>query len=367
MSKERFLVFPHHAFGGMTNVLMEVEIRVILACLANRTLVSLNKYPCAPQVEDHLYGRYREAAILDLFDLPVKHISMTKLYKRGFKELYFLPWEGDCASEAYFKFTDDLKYSEVEEGDFIDGRRYCWQFPNNDSDVWMAYSQKRTFCNSAYFFLASSSLKKKIQSIIQRIQPKRVYLDLAEKISKDLGSYNSIHIRLGDFKQWWINTPTSQDIVNNIAPVFSASEPLIICTDNSLDENFFRPVLKAFPQYIFIDQFIINKYQKELDALPFNDANVIALLSSLIASKGNIFAGSIYSTFTSAIHRRRLFENPKSPILFTSNPFDDSVKMENCEFKPSHSGTFSWNRLAFPNPESARANAWLREWPETIS
>ena len=151
MLKERFLVFPHHAFGGMTNVLMEIEIRVILACLANRTLVSLNKYPCAPQVEDHLYGRYREAAILDLFDLPVKHISMTKLYKRGFKELYFLPWEGDCASEAYFKLPDDLKYSEVEEEDFIDGRQYCWQFPNNDSDVWMAYSQKRTFCNSAYF------------------------------------------------------------------------------------------------------------------------------------------------------------------------------------------------------------------------
>ena len=101
--------------------------------------------------------------------------------------------------------------------------------------------------------------------------------------------------------------------------------------------------------------------------MPFNDANVIALLSSLIASKSNIFAGSIYSTFTSAIHRRRLFDDPKSPILFTSNPFDASVNMENCEFKPSHSGTFSWNRLAFPNPESARANAWLREWPETIS
>ena len=95
---------------------------------------------------------------LPTFDLPVKHISMTRLYKRGFKELYFLPWQGDCASEAYFKFSDDLKVSDVEKEDFIDGRQYCWQFPNNDSDVWMAYSQKRTFCNSAYFFLSSSSL-----------------------------------------------------------------------------------------------------------------------------------------------------------------------------------------------------------------
>ena len=104
MSSERYIVFPHQLLGGLTNMLMEIEIRVILANLANRTLVSLNKFPCSPQDEDHLFGRYREAAMLDLFDLPVKHISVTKMYKRGFKEAFILPWQGSCASEAYLNF-----------------------------------------------------------------------------------------------------------------------------------------------------------------------------------------------------------------------------------------------------------------------
>ena len=367
MSKDGFLVFPFHALGGMTNLLMELEIRVILAALSNRTLVSLNKYPSAPQPEDHLYGRYREAALLDLYDIPVKHISMTKLYKRGFKELYFLPWQGDCASEAYFKPYGMSTVSDHQEADFVDGRHFCWQFPDNEADVWVAYNQKRTFCNSAYFFLASGTTKKKIKNVVKQIQPKQIYLDLAGKISKDLQNYNAIHVRLGDFNQWWINSPTAGEIVDNITSVFEKDKLLLICTDNYLKEDFFKPIIDAYPKHLFIDQFIMKEYKNELEALPHNDANVIALLSALVSGKSDFFAGSIYSTFTSAIHRRRLFDNPKSPILFTSNPFDDSVKIENCEFKSSRSGTFSWNRLAFPNPESARANAWLREWPETIS
>ena len=43
MSSERYIVFPHQLLGGLTNMLMEIEIRVILA-MANRTLVSLNNF-----------------------------------------------------------------------------------------------------------------------------------------------------------------------------------------------------------------------------------------------------------------------------------------------------------------------------------
>ena len=76
------------------------------------------------------------------------------------------------------------------------------------------------------------------------------------------------------------------------------------------------------------------------------------------------FAGSIFSTFTSAIHRRRILQDSSQPMLFTSNPFGESVLMENGEFQASAAGHFSWNRLALPNPPETRANAWLREWPE---
>jgi hypothetical protein len=366
MSSERYIVFPHQLLGGLTNMLMEIEIRVILANLANRTLVSLNKFPCSPQDEDHLFGRYREAAMLDLFDLPVKHISVTKMYKRGFKEAFILPWQGSCASEAYFKFPSNHDFSDNLEKDFMDDRKFCWEFPNNDADAWIARWQKRTFSNSTYFFLVSDSYKRKIRSIVNKIQPKAVYFNLAKKIAKDLGDFNGIHVRLGDFKQWWIKSPTAKEITQNISSVMASEKPLVICTDNSNDKVFFAPIMKAFPKHIFIDEYIVSEYKKDLDGLPFRDASVIALLSSLVTSDSKVFAGSIYSTFTSSIHRRRLFKNPDLPILFTSNPFDEKVKMVDCEFQSSREGHFSWNRLNLPNPETARANSWLREWPETI-
>ena len=43
---------------------------------------------------------------------------------------------------------------------------------------------------------------------------------------------------------------------------------------------------------------------------------------------------------------------------------DSYVLMKNGEFQARGAGHFSWNRLALPNPPEARANAWLREWPE---
>lgn len=367
MASEKYLVFPHALSSGLMNMLMEIELRVVLACLSNRTLVSVNKYPCFPQPDDHLYGRYRAAAMLDLFDFPVKHISMTKMYKRGFKSLYSLPWQGECASEAVFRLSSDWPDDKKIVDDFYDGRKFTWQFPENDDDVWALLGPRRTFCNSTYFFLAHTKQKNKIKNIISLIQPKLPYLNLAKKIVKDLGRFNSIHVRLGDFKHWWVKTPTGVEIANNIASVMKNDMPLVICTDNSHDRAYFAPITQCYSDSIFVDEYIQNEYKEELNQLPFNDASVIALISSLVASYGEVFTGSIYSTFTSAIHRRRLMRDPDLPILFSSNPFDDRVKMENCEFKSTDSGSFSWNRLAFPNPETSRANAWLREWPETVS
>ena len=165
---------------------------------------------------------------------------------------------------------------------------------------------RRTFCNSTYFFLAHSKQKNKIKNIISLIQPKLPYLNLAKKIVKDLGLFNCIHVRLGDFKHWWVKTPTGVEIANNIASVMKNDMPLVICTDNSHDRAYFAPITQCYSDSIFVDEYIQNEYKKELNQLPFNDASVIALISSLVASYGEVFTGSIYSTFNSAIHRRRL-------------------------------------------------------------
>ncbi len=364
MSQSKYLVFPHQMTGGMTNLLLELEIRVILADLSGRTLVSPNKIPIWPMNDDHIYKRYRSAALLDLYDFPVKHISLTKLYKDGFDELYVLPWEGVCASEAYFIHEKCEKLDTEVILSFKENRQHEWAFPDNDSEAWVAYNQQRTFCNYSYFFLAPDPVKRHIRGLINRIQPKAPYLNLAKKIAKDLKSYNGIHVRRGDFKEWWVKAPTNKDIIANISPLMSADMPLVICTDSSKDDEYFAPIMKAYPKSILIDQLILEEYKSDLKKLPFSDATVIALLSSLVTSDSQVFAGSLFSTFTSAIHRRRILKDPSKPMLFTSNPFGAEVLMKNGEFQARGAGHFSWNRLALPNPPEARANAWLREWPE---
>lgn len=365
MSTEKYLAFPLPLRGGMVNLLIELEIRVGLAYLSDRTLVSPNKIPCWPQPDDHIYKRYRSAAMLDLFDFPIKHISTTKLYKNGFDTLHQLNWQGECASQAFYIHGDRSEYDPEVISAFKEQREFQWQFPDNDDDTWVSLVQQRTFCNYAYFFLAPDPVRKKLRSVIARIQPKSPYLNLAKSIAKDLGRYNAVHIRRGDFKDWWVKKPTPKDILDNIEQTIPKDQPLLILTDNSQEDDFFYPIKNAYPNAIFLDTVIENEYKSQLAGLPHQDATVIALLSLLVAVDSQVFAGSAFSTFSSYIHRRRALRDNNSPILFVSNPFGDAAELVNCEFQPRAEGPFSWNRLAINHSKESRANAWYREWPET--
>ena len=364
MSTEKYLAFPYALSGGLVNLLMELEIRVGLAHLSGRTLVSPNKMPCQPQWDDHIYKRYRSATMMDMFDFPVKHISITKLYKTGFDTLHELDWRGQCASQAYYIHGDESQYDAGIIESFRETRQHQWTLPDNDADTWVAIVPQRTFCNYAYFFLAPESMRKNIRTVISRIQPKSHYLNLAKTISRDLKRFNAIHVRRGDFKSWWVSKPTPQDILGNIEQVLNKDKPLVILTDNSQEDDFFYPIVKAYPNAIFLDTHIEQEYKSQLASLPQQDATIIALLSLLVAVDAETFAGSAYSTFTGYIHRRRMLRDKNAPMLFVANPFGDAAKMVNCEFQPQAEGPFSWNRLGIAHSEESRANAWYREWPE---
>jgi hypothetical protein len=364
---DKFLAFPFYSTGGMINLLMELEIRVGLALLSGRTLVSPNKYPISPMDEDHLYGRYREAGLLDLYDLPVRHISLTKLYKRGFDSLYSLGWQGNCASEAYFSQLEPNHFTRQDLDQFRMKRQYEWKFPDNDADVWGCGVQ-RTFANYSYFFLVQPEKRKRFLSNMAKIQPKVEYLNLAQKITKEIAEYNAIHVRRGDFKSWWVKTATPESVLSTISGFMSADKPLVICTDNSQEGMFFSPIAKAYPKSLLLDEHIEREYQSEIAALPYSDASVVALLSILVAANAKEFAGTPFSTFTSAIHRRRMQRQKGQQQRFIHNPFDPVLTpMKEGVFLETKAGPFSWNRLNLQLPETANALAWFREWPEAVS
>ncbi len=366
MAKANYLVFPHPTVGGMVNLLLELEIRVALAMLSNRTLVSANRFPVGPQPDDLDYQRVRQADMLDLFDIPVKHIGVSKLRKLGFEREVELPWKGDCATLACFAFPGADAFDERTLRQFKHHRQQVWEFPADKSaDVWTASSIARTFSHYSYFFLAQDKIRSRIRKTVSKITPKSEFISLAKTISSELGSYNAIHVRLGDFKDWWIDNPTTDDILDTIRPILDPAEQLVICTDNSADREYFDGILKAYPRAVFIDEIILNDYASEFEDLPFSDATVVALLTQLIAVEANEFFGTLFSTFTGMIHRKRLLQRNIDAMRFIFNPFgNDQVPMSEGVFQPVREGMFSWNSFEYPIPLEARAFSWFRDWPE---
>jgi hypothetical protein len=97
--------------------------------------------------------------------------------------------------------------------------------------------------------------------------------------------------------------------------------------------------------------------------LPRDDESVLVLLTQLVASKAQVFAGTLFSTFTALIHRLRALGCRESRFLYCYNDFlSPLVRFDRCEFLPVDDGPFSWNRIRYP--VSPDAYSWLREWPE---
>ena len=145
-------------------------------------------------------------------------------------------------------------------------------------------------------------------------------------------------------------------------------DPLVVCTDGSSREELFGPVQAYFREVIFLDRYLREDPASRtlLSQLPRYDEAVDALLAQLIASKADVFAGTLFSTFTTLIHRLRAFERQESNFLYCYSDFHSPlVHFERCEFMPVDDGPFTWNRIRYP--VSPDAYSWIREWPEAAN
>jgi hypothetical protein len=115
------------------------------------------------------------------------------------------------------------------------------------------------------------------------------------------GTYHSMHIRRGDF-QYKQTRIDAGEIYINIADLFAENSTVFVATDER-DKAFFEPLRKHYHLY-FLDDF--------LHLLPdhFNK-NYYGMLDQRIASRGKIFAGAYFSTFTGYINRMRGYHSQK--------------------------------------------------------
>ena len=109
-------------------------------------------------------------------------------------------------------------------------------------------------------------------------------------------SYSSMHVRRGDFQYKKVKI-TAQDWYDNTKELFSDGELIFVATDEK-SKKFFEPLQKHY-NLRFLHDYTHAAGLNEMDP------NLMGMIDSIVASRGRLFVGTWFSTFTGYINRMR--------------------------------------------------------------
>lgn len=385
----RQLYYTNYESGqsGLSNAIMSIECGVVMAFLTNRLLVLDGNVPPPANIVQY-QGRVDNkvmSRVTDLIDLPIAWTEPDEDELKGLKgreltklslmdSVFYLPGTVDIESEDAARFargrsnwlseTDslrDLPLLRVSEKPKAPGQKH----------------HRSNLCFYSYLFYLDDENRRSTYRMLERMQAKAPYADLARKVAADLGRFNAVHMRRGDFKVTYGVTVLDRqpwEAIEALDKHFSREQRLLICTDER-DDPFFTELKNAWKDHVFIDHHILDHFSKEFFALPRHDSIALAYLSQLVAAESEDFIGTMTSTFTSMIQRYRGNRGKVEPFKFLWNelpepgeryergrhPVSDCVPLENGIMIEEFAGPYSWNRY------NQRINpAWMREWPESF-
>jgi len=113
--------------------------------------------------------------------------------------------------------------------------------------------------------------------------------------NNNINDFDTIHIRRGDF-QFKETRVDADKIVQQLNRVLNNTNTLYIATDER-KKSFFKPIVDQYANVFFLDDF-----QQELEGV---NTNYYGMIDQLIASRGRVFFGCWFSTFTGYINRLR--------------------------------------------------------------
>jgi hypothetical protein len=368
----RRLFIPGY-YSGYSNNKMSLDIAIVLAYLTGRILVPYRfRLPRRFPVDSQQDRVLEPMLVPDLFDIP---IPWSDEYL--FKTWISVPGAVECAwapvHESMLCFPDSVPTDDECFQHFRNGRRYVYVFSEQENEAPDLHINTHTLGLYSYFAYLDDERRRAVVELMRRVKPKQQYLDVADRIAASLGAFNAVHIRRDDFVSNELSRKkitraasiSGQEIVANLASRMNRDDPLVVCTDGSSREEIFGPIQKYFRETIFLDRYLRESpsIREMMAGLPRDHEGVDALLTQLVASKAQVFAGTLFSTFTALIHRFRAFDRQESNFLYCYNDFlSPLVRYDRCEFLPVDNGPYSWNRIRYP--VSPDAYSWLREWPE---
>lgn len=385
----RYLYYTNYQSGdsGLSNGIMSIEVGVILAHLTNRLLVlDGNVSPPANIVSyDGRVSNLQPSRITDLLDIPVPWVEPDAVDLQGLESLELTNLSlGDFA--FYFPKTLDLSSNDAQS--FARDRNH-WltvggeheEIPvlrlSEDPLVPGTPHHRTNLCNYSYQFYLDNEMRRSVWRLLQRMQAKRSFAELAARVARDIGPFNAVHLRRGDFKVTYGVTTLDRkpsEAIEAMDQVFERKDPLVIVTDERNDP-FFNEIKLAYPNHYFIDWHILDNYGAEFAQLPQTDSLSLAFLSQLVAAEAKEFMGTMTSTFTGIIQRYRGNRGKHEAFRYLWNElpesgheiergrhtFSECIPLERGEMIEQFEGPYSWNRVSqLLNP------AWMREWPESF-
>lgn len=365
---------------------MSAEIGVVLAHLTNRILVlEGNISPPANVVEYEEYGISNRdpSRITDLIEIPVpwleyENVDFSSLdtfvmsQKKLMDSVFYWPPSLDIGTSDFESFargrTDFVTLTEA--GRVADVLRPS--APTADG-----HALENLGFYSYYFYLDEPS-RRSAHDVLRRMGPKPPYRRFADRLVGEIGDFNAVHVRRGDFKKTFGVTTrdrTPREVIDALDRHFDRDQTLVILTDERNDP-FFEDIVDHYRHTLFIDHFILENHRDEFVRLPHHDSMALAYLSQLVAAQSRDFVGSMTSTYTSMIQRLRGNRGSYEPFKFLwneipeegyavtergSHPASDCVPLRDGVMLEEFEGPYSWNRY------NRRINpAWMREWPESF-
>jgi len=192
---------------------------------------------------------------------------------------------------------------------------------------------------------------------------------LAHDIADELGAFDAVHIRFGDFRKLYapvgfkIETEKCRSFFNTIFP--HRDRPIVLATD-AMHEKEELAALFEGQKIIFLDEHIFDSYIDRFRELPFTDFNVLTILDQLVCTKAETFVGTYRSTFTSIIHRIRQERYGKNDFHFLPDEHVARLIGSDGVIRRDRDGFFDWNRYSIFNA-THEDMAWRREWDHKLT
>ncbi|KAL7459060.1 hypothetical protein ACHAWC_010805 [Mediolabrus comicus] len=141
----------------------------------------------------------------------------------------------------------------------------------------------------------------------------KVIRALEEEAAKAGGNgFSAMHVRRGDFQYKKVKI-TAEDWYVNTKDLFLDPKEIIYIATDEKDHKFFEPLAQHY-NLRFLDDF------KEVAKLDEMDPNLFGMIDTVIASRGRVFVGTWFSTFTGYINRMRGYRGLSGTTSYYSTP-----------------------------------------------